>query len=184
MQKILTIFERDWNGNKGVINKFVKDFDFSNAIATEKLNGTNVRLTVRNKILVRLEKRCNPSKLQKIKGIIEPWYIDADENNSEDKYIWEAARNTDLSNIFDGEWSGEAVGIKIQGNSLNLKNHTVILFSLGKAPIFKNVPIAFDELKEWLPKQKSLYGENCGIEGIVWHWPDGKMAKIKCKDFK
>ncbi len=41
----------------------------------------------------------------------------------------------------------------------------------------------FNELKEWLPKQNSKYGKGL-IEGIVWHWLDGRMAKIKTKDFK
>jgi len=112
MKKVKTIFERNWEGNKKVINKLIVDFDFKNAIATEKLDGTNVRLTVRNHTLVRLEKRRNPDKIQKAKGIIEPWYIDADEYSPGDKYIFEAAKNTKLSDIPDGEWSGEAVGKK------------------------------------------------------------------------
>ena len=135
MQKIKTIFERDWDGDRTVIDKLIVDFDFANAVATEKLDGMNVRLTVRNHVLVRLEKRRNPDKVQKAKGIEDPWYKDADENSTEDKYLYEAARNTDLSDIPDGEWSGEALGPNIQGNSLNLDSHRVVLFSCGKAPI-------------------------------------------------
>jgi hypothetical protein len=183
MKKIKTIFDRDWNGNKKVIDKLIVDFDFSTAVATEKLDGTNVRLTVRNHTLVRLEKRCNPSALQKAKGIEEPWYIDADENAPGDKFIWEGARNTDLSQIPDGEWSGEVLGPKIQGNPLNLEKHVVCLFSLNQSPVFEDVPITYQELREWLPKQKSKYGRDCGIEGIVWHGKNGEMVKIKYKDF-
>jgi len=185
MEKIQTIFDRNWEGNKSVIDK--KLVNVSDCIATEKLNGTNVRLTVRNNQLVRLEKRRNPTKLEKQKGMIEPWYKDADEYSPEDKYIFEAARNTDLSNIPDGEWSGEAVGKKIQGNELNLEEHTVFLFSFEDVLMkvkFDDIPTDYEELKKWLPEQKSKFGNNCGIEGIVW-WKEGKpFGKIKKKDFK
>lgn len=186
MNKISTIFERDMkNGGKITpqYSDWVKGFNFKNAVATEKLDGTNVRLTVRNFTLVRLEKRRNPSNIEKTKGIVEPWYIDADEYSSQDKYIWEAARNTDLQGILDGEYSGEALGPKIQGNPLKLDKHLVCLFSIGQAPVFFDVPTTFEELKKWLPKQKSKYGKDCGIEGIVWHARSGDMVKIKTKDF-
>lgn len=92
MEKIPTIFDRDWNGNRGVVNKLIVDYPFDEATATEKLDGTNVRLTVRNNTLVRLEKRRNPSKIQKAQGIVEPWYVEAYENEPGDKHIWEAAK--------------------------------------------------------------------------------------------
>ena len=182
MKKIPTIFERNWEGDKTVIDKYVQEFDFITAIATEKLDGMNVRLTVRNHILVRLEKRRNPDKIQKHKGIIDPWYTDCIDGNPEDKYLWEAARNNDLLNVPDGEWSGEALGESIQGDPLNLGARIVCLFSLGQAPIIENVPTIWQELKEWLPKQQSKFGIG-SIEGVVWHWPNGDMAKIKTKDF-
>ncbi|MCH8821551.1 hypothetical protein IID23_03425, partial [Patescibacteria group bacterium] len=58
MKKIQTIFKRNWEGNRGVINEYevaVKSIIF--AIPTEKLDGTNVRITVRNLQVVRVEKR-------------------------------------------------------------------------------------------------------------------------------
>jgi hypothetical protein len=42
--------------------------------------------------------------------------------------------------------------------------------------ILKGVPVKFDELKRY-------FFEHDNIEGIVWHHPDGRMAKIKGKDF-
>lgn len=184
MKKIKTIFERDWDGNRKVIDKPLIDLSIlSNATPTEKLDGTNVRITVRNNTPVRVEKRCNPSKIQKQKGIEEPWYIDACEGDPQDKWIYNGIKNTDFSIIQDGEWSGELVGTNIQGNPLNLENNRIVFFSLGQAPIFENVPTDFGGLKEWLPKQKSKYGKDCGIEGIVWHCKNGDMYKIKLKDF-
>lgn len=183
MQKIKTIFDRDWNGNRKVVDKYVVDPEvFAYATATEKLDGTNVRLTVRNHILVRIEKRRNPDKIQKAKGIEDPWYVDASEYEAGDKHIVNAARNTDLSNVPDGEWSGEAIGPNVQGNPLGLETDIVVLFSLGQAPVFENVPTDYEGLKAWLPTAQSKYGTGI-IEGIVWHLPDGQMFKIKNKDF-
>jgi len=187
VKKISTIFKRDWEGNRRVISEYIDNFNpevLKDANATEKLDGTNVRTTIRNGILVRLEKRRNPDKIQKVKGIEEPWYKDADEYDPQDKWIYDAIKNTDLSKLPDGEWSGEAVGVNIQGNPLKLENNRVMFFTLGQAPIFKDVPIDYKGLKEWLPKQESKYGNNCIIEGIVWHCRNGEMYKIKNKDFK
>lgn len=184
MQKIPTIFERDWEGKRGVIDKLVVNPEkFLNSNATEKVDGSNVRVTVRNHTAVRLEKRRNPDKIQKHKGITEPWYVDAFEAEPADKWLYDALKNTNLSDIEDGEWSGEAIGTNIQGNPLNLDKNIIVFFSLGQAPVFENVPTTFQELKEWLPKQKSAYGDGF-IEGIVWHCKDGSMMKIKTKDFK
>ena len=100
MKKIQTIFDRDWEGKRGVVEKFVVDTNVLGAMtATEKLDGTNVRLTVRNHTLVRVEKRRNPSKLEKAKGVTDPWYVDASEFETQDKYIMDATKNTDLSKI-------------------------------------------------------------------------------------
>ena len=83
----------------------------------------------------------------------------------------------------DGEWSGELVGPNIQGNPLELEKNIIVFFSLGQAPVFNDVPINYEGLKNWLPKQKSKYGDDCNIEGIVWHLSNGDMYKIKVKDF-
>ena len=129
MEKIPTIFDRNWETNRKVNEKLVvKHFDFDNSIATEKLDGTNVRVTVRNHIVVRVEKRRNPDKNQKAKGIVDPWYVDAIETDNADGYIFDAVNNTDFSTVPDGEWSAEALGEKIQGNPLNLVGHTLFHF--------------------------------------------------------
>ena len=188
MKKIQTIFDRDWDGNRGVVDKTLMTFP-SDMVATEKLDGTNVRLTVRNHTIVRVEKRRNPSKLEKAKGIVAPWYIDASEYEAQDKWIMDAARNTDLSKVEDGEWSGEAVGKKIQGNPLNLDKNIIILFShpeirRNKLTFTVNPVVKFNDLKKWLSEQKSLVGNNVGIEGIVWWINDEPIGKLKLKDFK
>ena len=186
MHKIKTIFERDWNNNGNITQMYASGaFQIlTDAVATEKIDGTNVRITVRNHTVVRAEKRRNPDKIQKHKGIEEPWYTEAFENEPADKWLFDGLTHTDFSTIPDGEWSGELVGPNIQGNPLNLDTNRIVFFSLGQAPVFENVPLDYDGLKEWLPLQKSKYGKDCGIEGIVWHCENGEMFKIKTKDFK
>lgn len=185
MNKIKTIFDRDWEGNRGVVNKPV--VDLSNTVAYEKVDGTNIRITVRNKTCVRVEKRRNPTKLEKAKGIVDPWYIDADRNDPSDKYIFEAVDNTDPFNVIDGEWSAEAYGEKIQGNPLQITGHRLFIFSLEaerKKVQFDTAPKDFVALSEWLPKQKSKINPSCGIEGLVWWNVVEPIGKIKLKDFK
>lgn len=186
MRKILTIFDRNWDSNRKVNEKLIVDFDFENAIATEKLDGMNIRLTIRNGQVVRVEKRRNPSKDQKKIGIVDPWYVDAISTASEDKWIFDAVENTDLTKVPDGEWSAEAIGKNIQGNPLSLDGNQVFIFSLPewRAKItFDTVPFTFDELHKFFENQKSLIGNDVPIEGIVWHHPNGDMVKIKRKDF-
>lgn len=186
MEKIPTIFERSASNNGAIIpDEYAVDYVWLTlAKATEKIDGTNVRLTVRANRLVRLEKRRNPDKEQKAAGIIEPWYVDAFGGDPADKFIYDAALHTDLADVPDGEWSGEAVGPKIQGNPLNLSGHRVMLFSLGRAPVFENVPIDYEGLRAWFAtKPQSKFGTG-PIEGIVWRDERGRMAKIKAKDFR
>ncbi len=188
MRKIPTIFDRNFETNRRVNEKLiVTGFDFQNAIATEKLDGTNVRITVRNHTVVRVEKRRNPDKNQKNSGITDPWYVDANEKDKGDSYIFEALENTDFSTVPDGEWSAEALGEKIQGNTLNITGHTLFFFSLPdwlEKVKYNDVPTDFEGLKAWLPQQKTKFGNDTGIEGIVWHdLKTGEMCKIKVKDF-
>lgn len=183
MKKIKTIFERD--SNKRITTNQIVNLD--GAIPTEKIDGTNVRLTVRNHTLVRLEKRRNPSKLERAKGIFTPWYVDASEFEPQDKYIYEASRSTDLSTIEDGEWSGEAYGEKIQGNPLGIKGHAVFLFSVPhilKQHELNGIPTSFELLMRDIGYIKSTINPEKIIEGVVW-WKNGEpIGKIKVRDFK
>jgi hypothetical protein len=121
MEKIPTIFDRGESFK--VVNAPRKGCEWvfaGDGRATEKLDGTNVRLTVRAGHVVRVEKRRNPTKIQKQRGVIDGWYVDADEHGAEDKWIFEAVKGTDTSGWPDGEHSAEALGPSIQGNTLGL----------------------------------------------------------------
>ena len=184
MRKIPTIFKRDWN-TRLVVNEVASCCEWVFAcegIATEKLDGTNVRLTVRGGAAVRVEKRRNPTKTQKSMGIIDPWYVDANADAPEDKWILQAAINTSVGSWPDGEHSCEALGPKIQGNPLGLIAHRCVPFNLSPVR-HPDVPRTFEGLREWLGTADSLFSPGHAIEGIVFHHPDGRRAKIKRKDF-
>jgi hypothetical protein len=214
MRKIATLFDRDWEGNRGVVPRLsaqaaeILTGPTDALYPTEKLDGTNVRLTVRRGQVVRIEKRRNPSKQQKAIGITEPWYVDASPDDPADRAICEAAVNICWaapahSDLFDGEWSGEAVGPKIQGNPLALEEHRVYLFELpGSVPELtrgdealdlrrlrraggdRTVPDLYEDLRQFLAQQSSLVNPERPIEGIVWQNAYGDHLKIKAKDFR
>jgi hypothetical protein len=183
MEKIPTLFERDEHFK--VVDEVRAECLWviaGEGIPTEKLDGTNVRLTIRSGQLVRVEKRRNPSAKQKHQGIIDGWYADADEFSPEDRWIYEAARSTDVSDWPDGEHPSEALGPNIQGNALGLEKHLCLPFNM-RAPVFGDVPRTYAGLQAWLEHAESLFSPGHLAEGIVFHHPDGRRAKIKRRDF-
>lgn len=73
----------------------------------------------------------------------------------------------------------ELLGPKVQGNPYDLPAHVLVRHGdfissrLASFPI--EPPRDFDGLRDFF--------ESVVIEGIVWHHPDGKMVKIKRRDF-
>jgi len=196
MRKIPTIFIRNVEGK--VVDQWNYEAEWvrlGKGRATEKVDGTNVRVTVRAGEVVRLEKRRNPTQHQKQKGI-EPWYTDAHQDDPNDKWIWAAVAHTkiiDDRNLYenplylageiilpDGEWSCEAIGPGINNNPYRLANNVLYPFSF--APIYLDAPREYDLLKRYFPHD-SVLAPRCRMEGIVWHGQDGRMAKIKARDF-
>lgn len=66
----------------------------------------------------------------------------------------------------------ELCGPKINGNPEDFKEHTLVPH--GSVEL-DDVPLDYDDLRFW------LHGHR--YEGVVWHHPDGCMAKIKQRDF-
>ncbi len=66
----------------------------------------------------------------------------------------------------------ELVGPKVQGNPERVARHLLVPHG---ADILQDAPRNFDAMPS--------YFQAHNIEGIVWHHPDGRMVKIKAKDF-
>lgn len=94
---------------------------------------------------------------------------------SEDKYFREAIEhhgaNPDMVLLVDGTY--ELLGPKVQSNPEHSPGHYLQPHWLAET--FSDVPTDFDALQQWLIDKD--------IEGIVWHHSDGRMVKIKKKDF-
>lgn len=183
MEKIPTLFDRGTDFK--VVDRVRAGCEWvveGQGQATEKLDGMNVRLTIRSGQLVRLEKRRNPNKLQKKGGIVDGWYVDAIENSKEDQWIFEASNKTVFADWPDGEHPCEALGPKIQGNSLGLHDYVCVPFDL-EIPVYEDTPRTFMSIREQVMTLPSKYSPEHLAEGIVFHHSDGRRAKIKRKDF-
>lgn len=166
MKKIPTIYERD-RGLERITRKLGKPLtDTPNedalwvfggeGIATRKWDGTPVYW--------------DGEKWYKRAGTT--WTPMTD--GPEDQWLCECVRlaEDDPSVHTNVVGSYEAVGPKINGNPDNMKFNT--LRRHGDIQ-YEDVPTDLAALKAWLTEHD--------IEGIVWHHPDGRMAKVKKRDF-
>lgn len=67
----------------------------------------------------------------------------------------------------------ELIGEKINGNPERIEGHDLI--DHWYADVLDDAPRDFDGLASWLRAHP--------YEGIVWHHPDGRMCKLKRRDF-
>ena len=177
MKKIPTLFERDWEGDRSrVIDKVHPGCEWvlaGEGVATRKLDGTCCM--VRNgKLYKRRELR---------RGDRQPALFErADYDEETGKTVgwmpcdigpddrWHMEAFSRCKNWPDGTY--ELVGPKVQGNPEGWTEHQLIPHgSIHEG----DVPRSFDRLRYWLAVRD--------IEGIVFHHPDGRMAKIKLRDF-
>ena len=179
MKKIPTIFKR------GEDHKVIPEphpdclwvFE-GEGVATRKYDGTCVAI-IEGKYYKRREvkKGKNPPPdfievdYDPITGKRFGW-VPVNFDDPADRYHVEAFnRLAEEGKIEDGTY--ELCGPKIQGNPENFPYHVLIKHS--EAEVFPDCPRDYEGLKEWLADKD--------IEGIVFHHPDGRMAKIKKRDF-
>lgn len=175
MEKIPTVFERDWNGDRSrvvtQVNPRCQWVIDGEGVATRKLDGTSC-LVRGGKLFKRREVKDGApwpadfelSTVDNETGKTVGWVPVGD--GPEDRYHREATLPT-----LDGTY--ELVGPKVQGNPERREAHILIAHSgTGQYP---DAPRTFDGLRDWLSGKD--------IEGVVFHHPDGRMAKIKLRDF-
>ena len=180
MKKIPTMFERDWHGDRSlVLNKPNPECDWvfaGEGVATRKYDGMCTAV-IDGKLWKRREIKPGqtpplgwvPLALDEVTGKETGWVPVGD--GPEDKYLREAFDNTfQTSPPMDGTF--EFVGPKSQGNVEKSDHHLLLLHGCTELP---DAPRTFDGLRDYL---------STGVfEGIVFHHPDGRMAKIKGRDF-
>lgn len=177
MKKIPTIFQRDPERMQRVTDKQNPEcgwvFD-GEGVATRKYDGTCC-LVKDGKLWKRREiKKGQPrpegfeiADYDEVTGKTVGWMPVSD--GKEDRWHVEAFGS---GRHPDGTY--ELCGPKVQNNPEGFDAH--ILVQHSKAARYDNVPRTFDGLRNFLEKRD--------IEGIVFHHPDGRMAKIKKRDFE
>lgn len=101
---------------------------------------------------------------------------------------WEPVENSSFARYHSGasvlyHESGNPAGTyelvvsKINGNLDGMPSHWLVKHSL--APVLPLSGRSFREIRDAVLE----YHRENGIEGIVFHHPDGRMAKIKARDF-
>lgn len=183
MKKIISLFARNYDGDRLVRNEVVPGAEWvlaGEGVATRKWDGT--ACMVSNGVLWKRydvkKGRSQPGgwvpaqEADPVTGHHPGWVAVTD--GPEDKWHREAWNETKRALNLVGplpEGTYELIGPKIQGNPEKVEQH--ILVPHGKETMI--APRTFDQIMAWL---------NCrDIEGIVWHHPDGRMVKIKARDF-
>ena len=152
------------------------------ATAGRAAAGVDVAPSVRSGEVVRVEKRRNPSRDAKDRGIVAPWYTDASDRTKADQHIMAAAKGHNLEGYPDGEYVCEAIGPRIQGNPLELSTPRCVPLLHQQLYTYARVPRDYYGLRAYMEYLGSMYHPGHLAEGIVFHYAEG-MAKIRRKDF-
>lgn len=175
MKKVPTIFKRNPENMRELLDEYHPDCEWvfkGEGVATRKYDGTCCK--VEGGVFYK-RREVRPGKVipdNFIEVQFDPntgkrfGWVPVDCNDKQDQYLCEA-----FSNQPDGTY--ELCGPKIQGNHENFHDHTLVAHATAET--FPNCPRNYEKLKRWLA--------TVNIEGIVFHHPDGRMGKIKKRDF-
>ncbi len=178
MKKTPTIFDRDWDGDRSrVVDAPHPDCAWvfaGEGWPTKKIDGTCC-LVRDGKLYKRHEVKpgkTNPDGFEvadrdEETGKTVGWLPVGD--GPEDRWHREAFALWDR--LADGTY--ELIGPKVQGNPERSAKHELVAHSTLQ--LNADAPRTFDGLRDWLAGKD--------IEGLVFHHPDGRMAKIKLRDF-
>lgn len=177
MRKIQSLFQRNYDGDRLVRDEIVPGSEWvvnGEGVATRKWDGTCCMIRD-SRLYKRYEVKSGSkppvgfepaNEVDQATGKQQGWLPVGD--GPEDKWHREAFS----SELPDGTY--ELLGPKIQGNVEKFEKH--VLVNHGITRFACEPPRTFQALKEWLTHRND-------IEGIVWHHTDGRMVKIKSKDF-
>lgn len=188
MKKIPTLYVRDWS-TFAVTDEVTPGCEWVLAGVgrpTRKYDGTCVPLDENGKWWARREvkpDRTPPANFEAIEidwqtgktmgwEPIEqsPWVKAWQDTLEHNEYFWDEVITLEGEESDVGTY--ELCGPKVNGNPEGYEHHVMIRHSRVET---------VDGPKE--PKALVLWAaQKLGAEGIVWHHPDGRMAKLKAKD--
>lgn len=179
MRKIPTLFVRDPDDMRHVTPFVHPDCDWVTAgegVATRKYDGTCVmydgeRWWARREVRPDKQPPANYVLVERddVTGKTVGW--EPIEQSAFAKYHAEALTYQQFGTWPVGTY--ELVGPKVNRNPERAGQHE--LWAHVAAEVLEDAPRTFDALGAWLADFKG--------EGIVWHHPDGRMAKLKRRDF-
>ena len=180
MQKIISLYKRDYEVTRLVYDEVVPGAEWvlaGEGVATRKYDGTCC-MVERGRLFKRYDAKKGKTPppffvpAQEAPDPVTghwPGWVPVSISAPSDKYHREAWHDVGES-LNDGTY--ELCGPMVQGNPEGFQTHTLVPHGSWKLP---DAPRTFEALKAWLADHD--------IEGIVWWHPDGRMVKIKKKDF-
>jgi hypothetical protein len=178
MKKIISVFQRNYDGDRMIRDEVVPGAEWvleGDGVATRKYDGSCCM--IKEGILYkRYDAKAGRTPPEGFIAAQEPdaktghwpgWIKVGD--GPEDRWFREAFMNTIMEKR-DGTY--EAIGPHFQGNPERLGIE--VLEPHGRE-VLQGFPRTFFGIKEAL--------ERLDIEGVVFHHPDGRMAKVKKKDY-
>lgn len=184
MKKIISLFQRNHDGDKKVRDEITPGAEWvadGEGIATRKWDGTCC-LIRDGRLYKRYDAkpgRTPPSDFEPsqdrdpLTGHMPGWVPVGDgpcDRWHRETFVSQFIPGL-LHSMADGTY--ELCGPKINGNPEGFDSHRFIRHGME---IIGHAPRTFEGLKKYL-------NEPNVIEGIVWHHHDGRMAKIKARDF-
>ena len=189
MVKIECPFVREMVNGKYIITDKIADgykwvFTDETVLAVEKMHGTNVSLVIENGAIKSVWNRTaiipffNRGKQHIIQGVMEAF---------DRGYIDELLTE-------DGQYFGELIGERVNGNPYNIEGHVWLPFKTWmqdhlKYKCWGKYPKTYASISQWFEKDlQPLYswrthGQKWDkphfVEGIVFTHPDGRMAKLR-----
>jgi len=177
MRKIPTLFERDWFGDRSRVTREVNPDALwvidGEGVPTVKWDGTAVMIDESGGYWKRYEVKKGKTPPGGFLPADDPdpntgkqqGWVRVDPNDPADKWHMEAWDRYEPGTY-------ELVGPKVQGNPHDLDQHMLKPHGFKKC---KDDPRTFDDVAMFLRFHP--------FEGIVWHHPDGRMVKVKARDF-
>lgn len=177
MRKMVTLFQRNYETDRLVRDEVVPEAAWvlaGEGIATRKYDGTCC-LMREGKLYKRYDAQAGKTPPPNFEPTQDPdtltghwpgWVPVGD--GPDDRWHREALAAS--AALPDGTY--ELVGPKIQGNPDRFETHQLVPHGQDR---LDDAPRDFAGLRDYLIGRE--------IEGIVWHHPDGRMVKLKRRDF-
>lgn len=180
MKKIISLFQRNYGGDHLVRNEVVPGAEWvlaGEGVATRKWDGTCCMIRD-GKFFKRFDAKAGKPLPHGFEAAQEgpdantghwPGWVPVGDG-PEDRWHREA-----IAGFTPPDGTYELIGPKIQGNPEGRGHHVLMPHDTFHSRLPHGPPRTFEGAKACLATED--------IEGIVWHHPDGRMVKIKTKDF-